>query len=95
MKYPKSNIVKDKPYLRWVQKKPCLVCGERYQETVAPHHLMGRKRDDKVVPLCVYHHAANASNYSIHNINRERFEEMFDKDLDFEADKLYKEWGSL
>lgn len=95
MNYPKSNIVKDKRYLRWVQKKPCLIknCSSD-PDTVVPHHIYegrGRRSDKQVVPLCCDHHAENASNYSIHHIGKKKFEAMFNLDLDVEAERLWHE----
>jgi hypothetical protein len=52
---------RNKEHLRFVAKKPCLVCGRKHSD---PHHLgfmqpraLGRKVSDEfVVPLCRIHH---------------------------------------
>ena len=88
---PKPVKVQDKKYRRHMKTLDCTVDGCLDKpDTVVGHHLYSRLRDDQMIPLCHPHH--NGSNDSIHNLNRERFKEICDKDLDFEAEKLYKEW---
>lgn len=96
--YPKRDRLEDPKYRVWVQQKPCLISNTdcSCQETVAPHHIFGghgRKDDKEAVPLCNNHHAANASNFSVHHLGRERFEELHQVNMLEAADKLYKEYG--
>lgn len=95
--FQKKKRLDDPKYRVWVQQKPCLIgntdCSS--QETVAPHHIFGgngRKDDREAVPLCHNHHAENASNYSVHHLGRERFEELHQVDMMKEAGKLRKEY---
>ncbi len=59
----KQLPVRDKAYLAWIRKKPCLVCGYSGQDSV-PHHEQlpghggkGTKCDDtRTLPLCMVCH---------------------------------------
>lgn len=56
----KRNVYKNEDYLNWVRMQPCIICGHQptgirpdgrgYLNAV--HHVIGRNRDDMVVPAC-------------------------------------------
>jgi ERF superfamily len=58
---PEPRRLRDKVHVKWVSKRPCLVCGRQPSD---PHHLrfaqqpaLGRKVSDEfIVPLCRTHH---------------------------------------
>ena len=59
--FPEPRRIRDRDHVRYVAKKPCLICDRRPSD---PHHLrfaqnraLGRKVSDEfVVPLCRGHH---------------------------------------
>src|SRR5262249_21967088 len=58
---PEPRRLRDKVHVKWVSKRPCLICGRQPSD---PHHLrfaqepaLGRKVSDEfTVPLCRTHH---------------------------------------
>jgi hypothetical protein len=58
---PEPRRLRDKVHVKWVSKRPCLICGRQPSD---PHHLrfaqqpaLGRKVSDEfIVPLCRTHH---------------------------------------
>ena len=58
---PEPRRLRDKVHVKWVSKRPCLICGRQPSD---PHHLrfaqqraVGRKVSDEfIVPLCRTHH---------------------------------------
>jgi len=58
---PETRRLRDKHHIKWVSKRPCLICGRQPSD---PHHLrfaqpraLGRKVSDEfIVPLCRAHH---------------------------------------
>jgi hypothetical protein len=58
---PEPRRLRDKVHIKWVSKRPCLICGRQPSD---PHHLrfaqqraLGRKVSDEfIVPLCRMHH---------------------------------------
>jgi hypothetical protein len=58
---PETHRLRDKHHIKWVSKRPCLICGRQPSD---PHHLrfaqpraLGRKVSDEfIVPLCRAHH---------------------------------------
>jgi ERF superfamily len=60
---PETRRLRDKHHIKWVSKRPCLICGRQPSD---PHHLrfaqpraLGRKVSDEfIVPLCRAHHRA-------------------------------------
>ena len=58
---PQRRRLRDKHHIKWVSKRPCLICGRQPSD---PHHLrfaqpraLGRKVSDEfIVPLCRAHH---------------------------------------
>jgi hypothetical protein len=58
---PEPRRLRDKVHIKWVSKRPCLICGRQPSD---PHHLrfaqqpaLGRKVSDEfIVPLCRTHH---------------------------------------
>lgn len=68
MKFPKSQIVRDKAYLKHVRSLPCVITG-RMGEDIDPSHIrhglgggMGLKpSDDLTLPLAHELHAASHS----------------------------------
>jgi hypothetical protein len=61
LSFPETRRLRDKVHLKWVSKRPCLICGRQPSD---PHHLrfaqpraFGRKVSDEfLVPLCRTHH---------------------------------------
>jgi hypothetical protein len=61
LSFPETRRLRDKLHIRWVSKRPCLICGRQPSD---PHHLrftqpraLGRKVSDEfIVPLCRTHH---------------------------------------
>jgi hypothetical protein len=61
LSFPETRRLRDKVHIKWVCKRPCLICGRRPSD---PHHLrfaqpraLGRKVSDEfIVPLCRAHH---------------------------------------
>jgi hypothetical protein len=59
--FPETRRLRDKVHVKWVSKRPCLLCGRQPSD---PHHLrfaqpraLGRKVSDEfIVPLCRTHH---------------------------------------
>jgi hypothetical protein len=59
--YPEPRRFRDKEHVRFVAKKPCLICGRRPADShhlrFAQHRALGRKASDEfTVPLCRGHH---------------------------------------
>jgi Putative HNHc nuclease len=58
---PEPRRLRDKVHVKYVSKRPCLICGRQPSD---PHHLrfaqqraVGRKVSDEfIVPLCRTHH---------------------------------------
>jgi hypothetical protein len=61
LSFPETHRLRDKVHIKWVCKRPCLICGRQPSD---PHHLrfaqpraLGRKVSDEfIVPLCRTHH---------------------------------------
>jgi hypothetical protein len=61
LSFPETRRLRDKVHIKWVSKRPCLICGRQPSD---PHHLrfaqpraLGRKVSDEfIVPLCRAHH---------------------------------------
>jgi hypothetical protein len=61
LSFPETRRLRDKVHIKWVSKRPCLICGRQPSD---PHHLrfaqpraLGRKVSDEfIVPLCRTHH---------------------------------------
>jgi hypothetical protein len=61
LSFPETRRLRDKIHIKWVSKRPCLICGRQPSD---PHHLrfaqsraLGRKISDEfIVPLCRSHH---------------------------------------
>jgi hypothetical protein len=61
LSFPETRRLRDKVHIKWVCKRPCLICGRQPSD---PHHLrfaqpraLGRKVSDEfIVPLCRTHH---------------------------------------
>jgi hypothetical protein len=59
--FPETRRLRDKVHIKWVSRRPCLICGRQPSD---PHHLrfaqprtLGRKVSDEfLVPLCRTHH---------------------------------------
>lgn len=80
-----------------VAKLPCLVCGAR---PVNVHHVVGyadrmgriTKREDRVVPLCKWHHdVQNGPKMSVHALGHRGFYQEHGIDLMAEAERLWAE----
>jgi hypothetical protein len=59
--YPEQRRLRDKEHVKFVAKKPCLICGRRPADAhhlrFAQHRALGRKVSDEfTVPLCRGHH---------------------------------------
>ena len=59
--HPEQRRFRDKAYVKFVAKQPCLVCGRRPSDAhhlrFAQHRALGRKVSDEfIVPLCRGHH---------------------------------------
>lgn len=75
-----------KDRVEWGKDQPCLICGSLPSENahVPSRSGMGRKGDAKyTVPLCTWHHTG--SNYSLHTLNKVKFNAKYSIDLDHEA----------
>lgn len=72
--------------VRWVSRRPCLVCGRRPSQNahVKSRAAGGTYRD--VVPLCRYHHRRQ------HEVGIETFQGMYTLDLAAEARRVDDEW---
>ncbi len=69
--------VRDKVYLAFIRKLPCVICGCRYG--IEAHHAgihgLGQKACDRsTIPLCPKHHRTGAD--SLHNLGPRRFEQV-------------------
>ena len=61
LSFPETRRLRDKVHIKWVSRRPCLICGRQPSD---PHHLrfaqpraLGRKVSDEfLVPLCRTHH---------------------------------------
>ena len=61
LSFPETRRLRDKVHIKWICKRPCLICGRQPSD---PHHLrftqtraLGRKVSDEfIVPLCRTHH---------------------------------------
>lgn len=89
----KEKPYKNKAYLSWLhnQSLTCLVCGAQQIEL---HHLdQGAKgrADNRVVPLCPEHHRGK---HSPHGAEKRAFEDMYMDDMEYEAEKLFKEFNN-
>jgi hypothetical protein len=81
-------------HLARIRTMPCLVCGSR---SVEAHHVVGYadkpgrapKRDDRVVPLCSFHHRDSLR--AVHAIGHQRFAEDNEVDLMAVATQLWEE----
>ena len=72
--FPKPSRLKDKDYIDWLRRRPCLVCGAVAQA----HHTVTKGAggsDYRTVPLCWTHHA------DLHGQGEKYFEEEYLVDL--------------
>ena len=56
---PRSGLVLDSDFRKWLRKQPCIVCGRtRYVEAahVGPRGLSQKCSDREELPLCDLHH---------------------------------------
>lgn len=95
MNFPKSNIVRDKKYLKWQKGRECLINNHQCDPDTVAHHIntggMGMKcGDDETVTLCHYHHLG--SNDAVHFMGKKKFEKEFGVDLKEIAKSQYKEY---
>ena len=71
LSFPETRRLRDKVHIKWVSKRPCLICGRQPSD---PHHLrfaqpraVGRRVSDEfTVPLCRVHHR------ELHRVGNER-----------------------
>jgi hypothetical protein len=61
LSHPEPRRLRDKEHVKFVAKKPCLICGRRPADAhhlrFAQHRALGRKASDEfTVPLCRGHH---------------------------------------
>lgn len=87
--FPKINPARDKKYLKWITRLPCLGWG-RHTGDVVYHHIYSlgtgiKCSDYKTVPVCYDHHQEAER-------SRREFEEKYHVDLYEEADRLRKEY---
>ena len=91
--HPKQVVHINKKYLKWIRKKPCLVCGKQWPNDA--HHVWnsGGKNygnDMLAVPLCRGCHTFGKEAY--HNIGHSAFERFHNKDLKDEIINLLSEY---
>lgn len=59
---PKVKKIRDRAYLEFVRSLPCIICGkvgvEAHHQAEKGHGTTGGKPgDERVLPVCVYHHS--------------------------------------
>lgn len=77
----KSKTFKNKQYLEYIRKQPCVICGHKS----VPHHTeaggMGMKCSDyRTIPLCNQHHTIGSA--SIHRMGKKTFSDYHCIDID-------------
>ena len=87
MKTPKHNRIRpgrdiNKPFLVWVSKQPCCVCGcypcqAHHRLTTASRRKYGKSHDHEAVPLCFTHHQELHDKVGDEN----KFQEMYGVDF--------------
>jgi hypothetical protein len=91
--HPKQKIHKNKDYLAWIRRKPCLACGKKGPNDA--HHVWnsGKKNsgnDFLAAPLCRSHHTFDATAY--HNMGHDKFEYLWNIDFKDEIINLLTEY---
>lgn len=79
---PKDQVYKSGKYEKFIASKSCIV-PECYKTPIQKHHVDHSRRNAfMLVPLCVEHHMPGFKD-SYHQIERRRFEETHNLDLNW------------
>jgi len=63
---PPQKPERSKPFLRWLRRKPCLVCNSWKEVEAAhtgPHGIAEKSSDYEAIPLCHTHHQTAPDSY--------------------------------
>lgn len=77
----KPKSIRSKAYLAWIRLQPCLVCKQLPSQAahVGRHGTSTKTDDFRALNLCSRHHLTGGD--SLHNLNQEKFENLFGLDL--------------
>jgi hypothetical protein len=82
IRYTASRPARDRQYLAFIRRLPCLVCATRRRVEAAhfgPHGIAQKASDYSAIPLCHNHHRGYRD--SLHQLGPVRFQEQHGLDI--------------